>query len=384
MEIEEAADSSASPSSSAPSFYSEDSREEKEDTLGSREEGKEAGHRGLAPLLEGIQPSPVAATTRPSKPKVYRPSVAKGTSTCSKGEAQTPTTRGARVCANCRWAPCRRGEEVKLAFDVTTSCRLLSTKGGFFGKFPPMAAVVVKVQPESKCNALRVRWEGEAERGRPNSAPFPSKPKHKAPFVFHCREEVECANCGEAACLHGQPVTDVSKVVVGSSLVSCKYGYFRGMTPTLATVVAVTPSNHNIVVRWEWGACKEQQCPLPSTASHTPTFTYCCRGGEGKEESEQKEREVRKVREVEATEGWGPGAWCLEWKRRGNGARGPGFGRGALGAVMQKSLCWRSLLACDFEYRNLSIRNSDSGCHLHKNKPMQDGGDADAPCGLTD
>ena len=65
---------------------------------------------------------------------------------------------------------------------------------------------------------------------------------------------------------------------------------------------------------WEWGARKEQQCPLPSTSSHLPTFTYCCRGLEGKEESEQKEREVR---EGGATMGWVPGAWGLEWTRGG-------------------------------------------------------------------
>ena len=104
------------------------------------------------------------------------------------------------MCGNCGGAPCRHGQEVRDVTQVAATCRLLSTKGGFFGKFPPLVAEVVKVQPESKCNALRVRWEGEVGRGRPSSAPFPSKPKHKAPFLFHCREEVECANCGEVAC----------------------------------------------------------------------------------------------------------------------------------------------------------------------------------------
>ena len=141
--------------------------------------------------------------------------------------------------------------------------------------------------------------------------------------------EVECANCGEVACLHGQPVTDVTKVLVGSKLVSCRNGYFKGEPPTLATVVKVKISlppykGYPISVKWE-GSGKEQLqwCPLPSSSFHLPTFTYCCRGvNVRKGESERKERERREVSERESTGGWGPGAWGLEWTRGGQASGG--------------------------------------------------------------
>jgi len=191
----------------------------------------------------------------------------------------------AMACRNCGGRPCRHGQEVREAALVPATCRLLSTKRGLFARFPPLVAEVVEVRQEGKVSSLKVKWEGEGARGRPTSALMPLK-WQKASFTFHCsevevKEEVEetkCANCGEAPCLHQQQVAEASRVPLGCRLLSCKGGYFRGMAPTLATVVAVNCSNMKPVkVRWERGGRKEQKCPLPSTPSHRPTFTYHCR-----------------------------------------------------------------------------------------------------------
>ena len=78
------------------------------------------------------------------------------------------------------------------------------------------------------------------------------------------------------------------KVPVGCHLLSASVGYFKDASPMLAIVVKVDEPGYTtnpMRVKWQ-GSCpvsgnsdmKMQNCPIPTKATHTPTFTYICTG----------------------------------------------------------------------------------------------------------
>ena len=236
---------------------------------------KEEGPR-IAPYTSGVTPSKVKESKQVKEIKC------KEIINCENSSPQKTGT----LCSNCSQDPCLDRQSVTDIEKVTNGCQLLTVQGDYLG-------TVVKIHPEwgrlrmerggisrnfslqtkAKHAIFNYHCEGAQMESSPSTGPQVSKPNKRSqclppPFT--------CTNCRQSPCLHNKPVLDTKKLPVGCRLLSASDGYFKGAAPTVATVVAVDQLGISNPLRVAWPRGGGQNCPIPTKAKHTPTFTYFC------------------------------------------------------------------------------------------------------------